>query len=155
MIPQVYITFTPPLDSLIAQIRGAIRGSIKYAMVSTVETGEKILREEEPIKTSNMVNSTESHVIGDVDGVIKVTAPYSIYVNDGTGIFHTPDPRQPYVIKASNMKALCWPGAKHPVKLVHRQGNKPNPFVDRMLARWQPQTIFEQKISEYLRSKGD
>ena len=35
----------------------------------------------------------------------------------------------PHIIRPKGKKALFWKGAKHPVKIVHHPGNKPNPFV--------------------------
>ena len=34
-----------------------------------------------------------------------------------------------HIIKAKNKKALCWKGAKHPVKSVRHPGSKAKPFL--------------------------
>lgn len=52
----------------------------------------------------------------------KARVPYMDWVIDGTG---------PYTIVPKGKQALFWPGASHPVKIVHRKGQKSNPFVDR------------------------
>jgi len=35
----------------------------------------------------------------------------------------------PHIIRPKNKKALFFKGLKHPVKLIHHPGNKPNPFT--------------------------
>lgn len=58
---------------------------------------------------------------------IKFTAPYAIYVHEGTGIF---GPKQrPYVVEAKNKKALYWRGAAHPFKKVTIRGMRARPFL--------------------------
>lgn len=63
----------------------------------------------------------------DTAAEIKFTAPYAIYVHEGTGIY---GPKQaPYTIVPVNKKALFWPGAAHPVKKVTIRGMKARPFL--------------------------
>jgi hypothetical protein len=46
-------------------------------------------------------------------------APYAIYVIKGT---------KPHDIYPVNAKALYWPGAEHPVKVVHHPGTEANDY---------------------------
>jgi hypothetical protein len=58
--------------------------------------------------------------------VITFTAqvPYAGYVVDGT---------EPHTIAPNAKKALFWPGAAHPVRLVHHPGTRPNDFARRAI----------------------
>ena len=56
--------------------------------------------------------------------------PYGVYVRKGT---------KPHLIGPRYKKALYWPGAAHPVKLVHHPGTKPNPYHERAWQRGQPE----------------
>ncbi len=155
MAPSLIIEFRPPIAELAARIMSDIHAGMKAGLVGTLQKGRAILIEEEPYVTHNMQLSTRSYVLGDVDGVIKVQADYAQYVNDGTGIYHEPEPREPWTIRARNMQALYWPGARYPVKAVHREGNRPNPFVNRMLERWDAQYWFAHYFSERMEDAGD
>jgi hypothetical protein len=66
------------------------------------------------------------------DSVTAVTATggessgYAIFVHEGTS---------PHDIYPSSAQALFWPGAAHPVKVVHHPGTHPDPFMsDPLLA---------------------
>jgi hypothetical protein len=58
------------------------------------------------------------------------TASYAPYVEFGT---------KPHTIVARAKKALYWPGADHPVRSVNHPGNKPNQFMERIVAASQPE----------------
>jgi len=47
--------------------------------------------------------------------------PYAKFVTDGT---------RAHTIQPKNGHALFWPGAAHPVKLIHHPGTRANPFMD-------------------------
>ncbi len=51
------------------------------------------------------------------------TVRYAPYVEFGT---------RPHVILPKNGKALYWPGARHPVRMVKHPGSKANPFMERI-----------------------
>jgi hypothetical protein len=53
--------------------------------------------------------------------IIQSPAEYAVYQNYGTN---------PYIIQPKNRKALFWPGAEHPVKMVHHPGIKGKHFVE-------------------------
>jgi hypothetical protein len=52
------------------------------------------------------------------------TASYAPYVEFGT---------KPHTILPKNALALYWPGAAHPVKVVHHPGTAANPFMERIV----------------------
>lgn len=69
------------------------------------------------------------------------TASYADSVYYGT---------RPHDIFPVNAKALFWPGASHPVKVVHHPGSKANPFMDRIASTAQPEIndFFQQAIEK-------
>lgn len=65
---------------------------------------------------------------------IGLTAPYGIYVNFGTGIYHTPDPHTPWVIEPHPpRRALRFMVDGQPVfrRRVTRMGSRPVQFIER------------------------
>jgi len=72
--------------------------------------------------------------------VVGTDVAYARYVTDGTG---------PHTIAAKNGKALFWPGAAHPVALVHHPGTKPNPYVEDALtgAAAEVRAVFETAVA--------
>lgn len=81
-------------------------------------------------KGTNLKSSGTSDISGsgfETVGTVKFTAPYAIYVHEGTGIY---GPKQkPFVVEAKNKKALFWPGAPHPFKKVTIRGMRARPFL--------------------------
>lgn len=81
-------------------------------------------------KGTNLKNSGTTEFSGsgfDTQAKVKFTAPYAIYVHEGTGIY---GPKaMPFTIEAKNKKALFWPGALHPVKKVTIRGMRARPFL--------------------------
>lgn len=58
---------------------------------------------------------------GDLVGIWgSYNVKYAIYIETGT---------DPYIIRPKSKKALFWPGASHPVKVVHHPGIKAQPFL--------------------------
>jgi hypothetical protein len=53
------------------------------------------------------------------------TASYARFVEFGTA---------PHTILPKNGRALMWPGADHPVRIVHHPGTRANPFMERIVA---------------------
>src|SRR3972149_9142111 len=81
-------------------------------------------------KGGNLMSSGTTSFSGsgfDTRAEVKFTAPYAIYVHEGTGVYG-PKAR-PYTIFPKNKRALVWPGASHPVKKVTILGMKPRPFL--------------------------
>jgi hypothetical protein len=52
------------------------------------------------------------------------TASYARFVEFGTA---------PHIIEPKNAQALYWPGAAHPVRIVHHPGSKANPYMERII----------------------
>ncbi|WP_107357254.1 HK97 gp10 family phage protein [Rhodopseudomonas palustris] len=69
------------------------------------------------------------------------TADYAPYVEFGT---------KPHIILPKNKRALFWPTAAHPVRVVHHPGTKPNKFMERIIDRSQSEidTVFVKALKE-------
>ena len=71
------------------------------------------------------------------EAVIKSPAEYAEWVNDGTRPYTiTPKGQGTYIAgrQITSGSALWWPGADHPVKVVHHPGIKGRHFVEDSLA---------------------
>lgn len=68
---------------------------------------------------------------------VVVGAPYARYVVEGTG---------PHTILPHAKRALSWPGADHPVAIVHHPGTKPNPFPSDALAAASPAVVARMEL---------
>ena len=71
------------------------------------------------------------------EAVIKSPAEYAEWVNDGTRPYTiTPKGQGTYIAgrQITSGSALWWPGADHPVKVVHHPGIKARHFVEDSLA---------------------
>jgi len=55
---------------------------------------------------------------------VRYKTSYSRFVEFGTG---------PHIIEPKNARALYWPGAEHPVKIVHHPGTKANDYMGRIV----------------------
>ena len=153
MEPFISINMKPGAESLIKRLGGDIKGGVKAGMGHLLSRIESHAVKEAPTRTSNLLNSIASYLTDQgFGGVVKATAPYAIFVHDGTGVY---GPRkQKIVIRPGSAKALYWPGARHPVKKVVQKGVKPNPFFERAIDKADPQDSFEEGISNYLESRG-
>lgn len=90
------------------------------------EAGLAALRQEMPEKTGTLKQNETATVAGGNPTTVRFTnaTPYRPYVILGTA---------PHVIRPVNAQALYWPGAAHPVKLVHHPGTKANDYPARAL----------------------
>lgn len=85
-------------------VRGVTFDAIRYAAVDTGEMRSTI--------HSRRVFARRSHVIVGTD--------HWMFVEFDT---------RPHIITPNNKEALYWPGAAHPVKLVHHPGTSAQPFM--------------------------
>lgn len=81
---------------------------------------------------------------GDLVAMWRPTVNYAGFVNDGTG---------PHVIVPTEKRALFWPGAAHPVRMVKHPGTKPNPYMDRIVQNAQSDldTLFQKAADQLTR----
>jgi hypothetical protein len=83
---------------------------------------DREVKEAAPVITGNLQGATSIDNLSDYEKRIFVDegiAPYAIYVIKGT---------KPHDIYPVNAKALYWPGAEHPVKVVHHPGTEANDY---------------------------
>jgi hypothetical protein len=83
---------------------------------------DREVKEASPVITGNLQGATSIDNLSDYEKRIFVDegiAPYAIYVIKGT---------KPHDIYPVNAKALYWPGAEHPVKVVHHPGTEANDY---------------------------
>ena len=83
---------------------------------------DREVKEVSPVITGNLQGATSIDNLSDYEKRIFVDegiAPYAIYVIKGT---------RPHDIYPVNAKALYWPGADHPVKVVHHPGTEANDY---------------------------
>ena len=94
-----------------------------------------------PVKTGNLQGATSIDNLSDYEKRIYVDegiAPYAIYVIKGT---------RPHDIYPVNAKALYWPGADHPVKVVHHPGTEANDYFSTGVENARPE--IDSAINEF------
>jgi len=72
-----------------------------------------------PRRTGKLARSITHEVEGDV-AIVGTNVEYGLIVELGS---------KPHLIKPDTKEALFWPGADHPVKVVHHPGTQPKPFL--------------------------
>jgi hypothetical protein len=78
-----------------------------------------------PVDTGKLRESIEHEVDG-MTARIGSNVSYALYVEEGTS---------PHIIRAKNGGALFWPGADHPVAVVHHPGTRAEPYLKPALYR--------------------
>lgn len=63
---------------------------------------------------------------------LQSDVPYARYVTEGT---------RAHDIYPRDAQALMWPGAEHPVRMVHHPGTTANPFLERAITQDQQQVL--------------
>jgi len=135
------------LERAIRRSPRMVRQELSQAISTSLHLIRPIMKNEAPRgKTGNLRRNIKAHaqgLEGSVGPNLDIT-PYAYYVHEGTG---------PYEIRPKTKKALYWPGAKHPVRLVKHPGIKANPYVERTFKRIkQPvENVFNKQISNIIR----
>ena len=84
-----------------------------------------------PVRTGKLRDSVSRATEGAFRGRVVYGAPYASFLHEGTGLY---GPRgKIIVIRPKKGKALFWPGAAHPVRVVRQKGIKPRDFVRRAI----------------------
>lgn len=96
---------------------------------------------EMPEKTGTLKANEAVAVTSGNPTIVRLSnaTPYHPYVVLGTA---------PHVIQPVSAQALFWPGAEHPVAIVHHPGTKPNNYAARAAARVEP------RLRALLREQG-
>ena len=84
----------------------------------------KHVEDEVPVKTGFLESKLRIRRTGHLQYTVSNDTKYDPYVQLGT---------KPRVIVPRKKKALYWPGAAHPVKMVNHPGTKANPYMARGL----------------------
>lgn len=87
------------------------------ALSVTLENGEAVRK-----RLLALANAAK--VFGESKAKVGTDDPVGRFVEYGT---------RPHDIYPRNKQALYWPGARHPVSVVHHPGTRPNPFLERAL----------------------
>jgi hypothetical protein len=88
--------------------RGGARGGMSVSFEGLDEAAEKL-------------DALRQMVLARWDVSITSDSPYIGFVTEGT---------RPHLILPRGARALHWPGAAHPVAMVHHPGTAPNPFIE-------------------------
>jgi hypothetical protein len=144
---QVGIKVTSNVKEMMQRLGEDVRGGMKAGSTNTLETAAALITPEIPVRTSNLVNSETSEVSEDgTKGELKWTAPYGIYVVEGTGLY---GPHKQKIVPRT-AKALKTPwGPRKSIK-----GQQPNDFISRGVEKLNPQEAFEEGMGNYLKKKG-
>jgi len=124
-----YTVTSPALKKLEKQLRKYPAISKKYfskaIVAATVEIHKRAIRGIVPWKTGTLARTFAfTAVASQLMGKVYPTRDYAGYVHEGT---------KPHVIYPVNKRALFWAGANHPVKRVNHPGQKPQPFLPKMI----------------------
>ena len=146
---KIAFKLSPEIGKIIKKVDAINKGGLRAGMINLVEELEARAVKLAPVRTSNLVNSITSSVSADgKKGTLKATAPYAIFVHEGTGLYGPH--KEMILIRPKNKKALFWPGAAHPVKSVKIKGQKPNPFFLRAIREVDLQKSFEAGVMTFL-----
>lgn len=104
-----------------AKVRYATRWGMDSVMSDCVSTAKSLV----PVKTTILQGSIQMRPAVDLgDRIVGYWGSYAVkyarWVEEGTG---------PHVILPRNKKALFWPGADHPVRMVNHPGTRSRPYL--------------------------
>lgn len=117
----------------------------KAVHASQAELAKRTLKNNPvPWRTGNLLHSFR-YKTSYLKGVWFPTAPYAAAVDQGARI-------PPRVIKPRRKKALYWPGAEHPVKMVRHPGGviRPRRFMQKIRDRSEAAVVkvFERAVEK-------
>lgn len=108
-------------DEIVKASQYAVRWGIDSTLSDCVTTAKSLV----PVKTSILQGSIQMRPATDMGGRItglwgSFAVKYALWVEEGT---------QPHVILPKTKKALFWPGADHPVRMVNHPGTQARPYL--------------------------
>lgn len=115
---------TTGMQGLLDRLQAASEAAIVSPRVTVTKAAFLLryaLKVQAPIRTGKLKASIRFTTAADGDGFSAQFwgIYYARYVYRGTA---------PHLIRPRFRRALMWPGAPHPVKLVHHPGTRPNRF---------------------------
>ncbi|MFA6290222.1 MAG: hypothetical protein WC637_00495 [Victivallales bacterium] len=145
----ILTTIIPDIKKLTQGLEGDYNGARRAGMINLVATVEALAVKKAPVKTSNLARSRTTSVSEDGNkGSLSFTAPYAMFVHEGTGLFGIYHRR----IVPKNKKAMFWLGARHPVKST--AGMKGRPWVTRAVDEVNAAAAFQEGMRNYLSRRG-
>ncbi len=147
---QLLIRFVPPVSTVIEGIIGDIVAAKRYAITKTTGLLTGSIQENEPVDTGNMVNRTTYEVIDEDNAVIKITAPYAKWVNDGTGIY---GPYKTPIVPTTAQALRFIIGGQTFIRRSVK-GMQGRHFVEKGIAKRNLQADYANAVTEYLARKG-
>lgn len=109
-------------NELVADARDAgARGADKLLRAALTNSASRVQSEQRQLAPHRTGTLQRSILVQIKFPKAEVTAQekYAVFIEEGTG---------PFTIKPKTKKALFWPGAKHPVRMVRHPGIKAKPF---------------------------
>ena len=108
-------------EAVSKKVRYGIRWGIDSVMTDCVHTAKSLV----PVKTAILQGSIQMRPAVDDGARISgywgsFATKYAAWVEFGT---------EPHVIFPRTKKALFWPGADHPVRMVNHPGTRPRPYL--------------------------
>jgi len=109
------------LQRAVGEASKKLREEIKRAIGKSILVVEREAKTRTPVRTGRM-RASYVRDLHPMKAFLYPTVFYAKYVHEGT---------KSYIIKPRFKLALFWPGAKHPVKLVHHPGIKARKFLEK------------------------
>lgn len=116
------------LAGAVAAVGATINPLINTAFRASALKVQSLGRRNAPHRTGTLQRSILPE-FADLYAEVKVNEKYGVWLEEGT---------EPYEIRPRNAKALFWPGAAHPVMVVHHPGLKARPFFAPAIEEAQP-----------------
>jgi len=100
-------------------VLSAARQRLTRCLIQSAVVVERRAKQLCPRRTGRLVRSI-THQVSESKAVIGTNVEYGPVVELGS---------RPHLIEPVNAKALWWPEAPHPVKIVHHPGTRPQPYL--------------------------
>jgi len=101
-------------------VLSAARQHLTKCLVQSAVVVERRAKQLCPRRTGRLVRSITHELPSETKAVIGTNVEYGPVVELGS---------RPHLIEPVNAKALWWPKALHPVKVVHHPGTRPQPYL--------------------------
>jgi hypothetical protein len=128
-MPAATVIFTPNPAGLVRLLQGPGGATARWVARKTAEVATTATTLA-PVKTGNLRSSIQPRVeFGPLRGEVEATAPYSLYVHEGTS---------PHPITPVNARVLRFPtkaGTIVYAQSVNHPGTRPQPFLSDALAK--------------------
>jgi HK97 gp10 family phage protein len=127
-----------------------LEAGIQAGLLRAAGAVEAAAVQEAPKATGNLANAIRKNIEAS-RAVIKSTAPYSIFVHQGTGLFGPHKTR----IVPKEKKALAFMVGGNKVVVRSVKGSKANPFMQRAFKKMEPRLagLFSGAIEEFLNKR--